>query len=296
MTDESRTRATPDVLIVGAGPVGLTLANDLLRRGISCRLIDSADHASQKTKALGIHAKTLELLAKMGVDHTAIERGLKSPAFRLSSDGKPIARIDFRQHLLESPYPYVLMLPQHETEQLLTDHLQRQHGAIEWQSELIGITQDEQGVEAVVRHADGTVEQSRVGFVVGCDGAHSAVRHLLGLHFAGTTFEQSFAVGNVRLAWELPYDEIVACVHRGNFIAYFPMVDGRHRVVIAYELEKAPTGEVTLEEIQQVIALCGPVEARASDPTDLTRFHVNQRRAEHYRCGRIFLAGDAAHI
>ncbi|GCE10071.1 FAD-dependent monooxygenase [Dictyobacter aurantiacus] len=296
MTDVSQTRAAHDVLIVGAGPVGLTLANDLLRRGISCRLIDSAPRAAQKTKALGIHAKTLELFAKMGVAHTAIERGLKSPAFRLSSDGKRIARIDFQEHLLESPYPYVLMLPQHETEQLLTAHLHSQHGAIEWRAELIGVTQDEQGADAVVRHADGKVEQIRVGFVVGCDGAHSTVRHLLGLHFAGTTFEQSFAVGNVRLAWALPYDEIVACVHRGSFIAYFPMADGRHRVVIAYELEKVPPGEVTLEEIQRVIETCGPVGARASEPADLTRFHVNQRRAEHYRCGRIFLAGDAAHI
>ncbi len=296
MTDVSQTLATHDVLIVGAGPVGLTLANDLLRRGISCRLIDSAPQAAQKTKALGIHAKTLELLAKMGVAHTAIERGLKSPAFSLFTDGKRIARIDFREHLLESPYPYVLMLPQHETEKLLTEHLQSQSSAIEWQSELIGVTQDEQGVEAVLRHADGKVEHTRVSFLVGCDGAHSTVRHLLGLNFAGTTFEQSFAVGNVRLSWELPYDEIVAFVHRGNFIAYFPMADGRHRVVIAYELEKAPTGEVTLEEIQQVIEICGPVGARASEPTDLTRFHVNQRRAEHYARGRIFLAGDAAHI
>jgi 2-polyprenyl-6-methoxyphenol hydroxylase-like FAD-dependent oxidoreductase len=292
----SLTHATPDVLIIGAGPVGLTLTNDLLRRGIDCRLIDSAPHATQKTKALGIHAKTLELLAKMGVVHTAIERGLQSPRFSLYSDGKRIARITFEEYLLESPYPYVLMLPQHETERLLTEHLQSQGSAIEWQTELISVTQDEQGVQAVLRQASGQEEHVRVRFLVGCDGAHSTVRHLLGLNFAGTTFEQSFAVGNVRVTWDLPYDEILAFVHRGNFIAYFPMADGRHRVVIAYELDKAPTGEVTLEEIQTVIDACGPAGARGSDPADLTRFHVNQRRAQHYARGRIFLAGDAAHI
>lgn len=296
MSEVSLTQATNDVLIVGAGPVGLTLANDLLRRGIRCRIIDSAPQATQKTKALGIHAKTLELLAKMGVAHTAIERGLKSPGFSLYSDGKRLTRVNFEEHLLNSPYPYVLMLPQHETEKLLTEHLQSHGSAIEWQVELVQLTQDEQGVEAVLRHADGQEEHVRVGWLVGCDGAHSAVRHLLGLNFAGTTFEQSFAVGNVHMTWNLPYDEILAFVHRGNFIAYFPMVDGRHRVVIAYELDKAPTGEVTLEEIQQVIDTCGPAGARASDPADLTRFHVNQRRAEHYAQGRIFLAGDAAHI
>lgn len=296
MSEVSLTQATNDVLIVGAGPVGLTLANDLLRRGIRCRIIDSAPQATQKTKALGIHAKTLELLAKMGVAHTAIERGLKSPGFSLYSDGKRLTRVNFEEHLLNSPYPYVLMLPQNETEKLLTEHLQSQGSAIEWQVELVQLTQDEQGVEAVLRHADGQEEHVRVGWLVGCDGAHSAVRHLLGLNFAGTTFEQSFTVGNVHMTWNLPYDEILAFVHRGNFIAYFPMADGRHRVVIAYELDKAPTGEVTPEEIQQIIDACGPAGARASDPADLTRFHVNQRRAEHYARGRIFLAGDAAHI
>jgi 2-polyprenyl-6-methoxyphenol hydroxylase-like FAD-dependent oxidoreductase len=283
-------------LIVGAGPVGLTLANDLLRRRVRYRLIDSVPQATQQTKAVGIQARTLELLAKMGVAHTAIERGLPTPLFNISSDGKRLIRIDFREHLRESPYPYALMLPQHETEQVLTEHLQSQGGTIEWQTELISVTQDEQGVEAELRYPDGKVERGRYGWLVGCDGAHSTVRHLLGLNFAGTTSELSLAVGNVRLTWDLSYDEVFAFLHQGNFIGYFPMADGRHRVVIAYEPDKGPTGEVTLEEIQQVIDTCGPTGARVSDPAQLTRFHVNQRRAEHYRVSRIFLAGDAAHI
>src|SRR2546428_5933599 len=131
-----------NVLVVGAGPVGLTLANELLRRGIRCRIIDSAPHATQKTKALGIMPRTLELLAKMGVAHTAIERGLKAAIFCSYSDGKRLTRINFGEHLLDSPYPYVLMLPQHEMEKLLTEHLQSQGGTIEWQVELINVTQD----------------------------------------------------------------------------------------------------------------------------------------------------------
>ncbi|HEX6554670.1 MAG TPA: FAD-dependent monooxygenase [Ktedonobacteraceae bacterium] len=299
MSDVSLTAATHDVLIVGAGPVGLALANDLRRRGIRCRIIDSAPQAMQQTKAVGIQARTLELLAKVGVARTAIERGLMTSLFSIYGDGKRLIRIDFREHLLGSPYPYVLLLPQHETEQVLTEHFQSQGGAMEWQTELISVTQDEQGVEAVLRHHDGQEERVRVGFLVACDGAHSTVRHLLGLQFAGTTFAQSFAsfaVGNVRLAWDLSYDEVFAFLHQGNFIGYFPMAGGRHRVVIAYAPDKAPTGEVTLEEIQQAIETCGPRGARASEPTELTRFHVNQRRTEHYRVSRIFLAGDAAHI
>src|SRR5260370_26731976 len=164
--------ASNDVLRVGEGTDGLTMTNDVRRSGIRCRLIDSAQEASAATKAVGIQAKTLELLAKMGVAHTAIERGLKVPVFSLSSDGKRLTRVDFREHLLESPYPYVLMLPQDETEQLLTEHLQSQGGAIAWQMELISFTQDEQGVEAVLRYPDGQEERVRVGWLVGCDVAY----------------------------------------------------------------------------------------------------------------------------
>lgn len=299
MSDVSLTTATPDVLIVGAGPVGLALANDLLRRGIRFRLIDSAEHAVQQTKAVGIQARTLELLAKMGVARTAIARGLTTSLFSIYGEGKRLIRIDFGKQLLNSPYPYVLLLPQDETEQVLTEHLQSRGGAIEWRTELIGVTQDDQGVETVLRHPNEQEERVRAGFMVGCDGAHSTVRHLLGLPFAGTTFEQSFAsfaVGNVRLTWDLPHDEVFAFLHQGNFLGYFPLVNGRHRVVLAYAPDKAPTGEVTLEEIQVAIETCGPAEARASEPAELTRFHINQRHTEHYRAGRVFLAGDAAHI
>jgi 2-polyprenyl-6-methoxyphenol hydroxylase-like FAD-dependent oxidoreductase len=288
-----------DVLIVGAGPVGLALASDLLRRGIRCRLIDSAEHAVQQTKAVGIQARTLEMLARLGLAQTAIERGLHTSFFSIYSSGKRLVRMDFQEHLRGTPYPYVLLLPQDGTEQLLTEYVESQGTSIEWQTELIGITQDELGVEAVLCHPVQQDERVRVGWMVGCDGAHSTIRHLLGLQFVGSTMEQdfaTFAVGNVRLDWDLSYEEVFAFIHQGNFIGYFPMANGRHRVVIAYDPDKAPTGDVTLDEIQKAIDVCGPPGARAADPADLTRFHINQRRSEHYRRSRIFLAGDAAHI
>src|SRR5215471_8278914 len=149
MRDVPLTAATPDVLIVGAGPVGLALANDLLRRGIRCHIIDRADHPEQKTKAMTINAKTLELFAKMGVAYTAIERGLTTSLTTIYSGGRRLMRIESGKDLLRrSPYPYILLLPQNETEHLLTEHLQRQGGAITWQRELVGLTQDEKGVEA----------------------------------------------------------------------------------------------------------------------------------------------------
>ena len=299
MPDSAAAAAAPDVLIVGAGPVGLALASDLRRREIQCRLIDSAERAVQQTKAVGIQARTLEMLARLGLAQTAIERGLHTSFFSIYSSDKSLIRMDFQEHLRGTPYPYVLLLPQNETEQLLTEYVESHGTRIEWQTELIALTQDELGVEAVLRHPGEQDERIRVGWVVGCDGAHSRVRHLVGLQFVGSTMEQSFAtfaVGNVRLDWDLSYEEVFAFIHEGNFIGYFPMASGRHRLVIAYDPDRAPTGDVTLEEIQKAIEVCGPVGARASDPADLTRFQINQRRSERYRRSRIFLAGDAAHI
>jgi 2-polyprenyl-6-methoxyphenol hydroxylase-like FAD-dependent oxidoreductase len=299
VAETSVTAAAVDVLIVGAGPVGLALAGDLRRRGIRCRLIDSAERAVQQTKAVGIQARTLEMLARLGVAQTAIERGLHTSLFSIYSSGKRLIGIDFREHLRGTPYPYVLLLPQNETEQVLTDYVQSLGTSIEWQTELTALTQDEHGVDAVLRHPGEQEEHFRVGWVVGCDGAHSSTRHLLGLQFVGSTMEQSFAtfaVGNIRLEWDLSYEEVFAFLHEGNFIGYFPLANGRHRVVIAYDPHRGPTGDVTLQEIQAAIDTCGPAGAHASEPVDLTRFHINQRRTEHYRSSRVFLAGDAAHI
>ena len=158
-----------DVLIVGAGPVGLALACDLQRRGIRCRVVDGAEHPAQQTRAVGIQARTLELLAKMGIADTAIARGLTTSLFSIYSDGKRLIRIDFQEHLRGSPYPYVLLLPQDETEAILTDHLRSLGTGVEWQTEMIGLTQDEHGVKAVLRRPDGD-EHVQVAWLVGCDG------------------------------------------------------------------------------------------------------------------------------
>lgn len=290
-------RTTTPVLVVGAGPIGLTLANELLRHGVPYRLIDSAPHATIKVKALGIMPRTLELLAKQGLAEEAIKRGFQISAFSPFLNGKRVTRIEFQEQLPEIPYRFPLMLPQHETEALLTKHLARQGGAIEWSTELVHLTQQEESVEAILRHEDGQEEHIQAGWLVGCDGAHSSVRHALGFDFEGNTMAQSFAVGNVHMNWDLPANEMYVFVHKGGFAAFFPMRDGRHRIIIAYEVNKAPEGEVTLEEMQRAIDVSGaPAGARADAPTELGRFRVNQRKAVRYSQGRVFLAGDAAHV
>jgi 2-polyprenyl-6-methoxyphenol hydroxylase-like FAD-dependent oxidoreductase len=227
-----------DILIVGAGPTGLTLAHELLRRGVQVRLIDKDLTASQNTKALGVWPRTLELFdrTRMGIVEEMLEQGVKTPTFHVWSEGKRLIRLDF-VHQLAGSYPFALMIPQTETEALLTSHVLDLDGTIERGTELISLTQQEEGVEVVLRHADGQEEQTRADWLIGCDGAHSVVRRLVGVPFVGKTFEQSFVAGNVRMQWEFPPDEAHAFLHRGNTIAFFPMPDTfRYRVVVTYQM------------------------------------------------------------
>jgi 2-polyprenyl-6-methoxyphenol hydroxylase-like FAD-dependent oxidoreductase len=291
----SHTLPTTNILIVGAGPTGLTLAHELLRHGIKPRLIEKTPRASPNTKALGVMARTLELLAPSGITQEMLAQGLKVPIFSVFSQGRQLARFDFANGI-ESPYPFILMIPQHTTEGILTEHLVRKGGTIERGVELVSLTQRADGVEAVLRHTDGSEERTWTSFLIGCDGAHSTVRHLLGAPFVGTTVEQSFTTGNVRMHWDLPHDQALAYLNRGRLITYFPLPDGHHRFIIAYQPGEAPQGEVTLEEIQRAIDTCGPKGSRASDPGFLARYHVHQRKVEHYVHQRVILVGDAAHI
>lgn len=291
----SYTPPTADILIVGAGPTGLTLAHELLRRGVKPRLIEKSAAASRNPKALGIMARTLELLAPAGIATDMMARGLQAPTFRLWSSGRQLASFDFAQGM-ESPYPFILMLPQYMTEAILTEHLVRLGGEVERGVELGSLTQRAEGVEAVLRHLDGSEERTRSSFLIGCDGAHSTVRHLLGVPFVGTTVAQRFATGNVRMHWKIPHDQAVACVNRGHLIAYFPLPDGQHQFLSAAPPAETPQGAVTLEEIQHEIDVCGPVGARATDPNGLGRYQVHQRKVLRYVHERVLLAGDAAHV
>jgi 2-polyprenyl-6-methoxyphenol hydroxylase-like FAD-dependent oxidoreductase len=285
----------PAILIVGAGPTGLTLAHELLRRGVKARLIEKTPSISPNTKALGVMARTLEQLAPAGITTDMLAQGVQVPVFSIWSWGRQLARLDFAQGT-DSTYPFILMLPQHTTEAILTDHFIRQGGQVERGIELVSLTQRAEGVEAVLRHADGTEERTWSNFLIGCDGSHSTVRHLLGVPFVGTTVAQRFVSGNVQMHGRLPHDQALAYLNRGHLIAYFPLPDGQHRFLSASPPGESPRGEVTPEEIQHVIETCGPAGVRASELSSLARYRVHRRRVDCYVHQRVLLAGDAAHV
>lgn len=295
-----------DVLIVGAGPTGLTLAIELARRGISYRIIDKAPHPSQYSKALGVMARTLELLHQADVAETLIAQGHQVTGMQASSYNKVLAQVNFNS-LIQSPYPYVLMVPQSITEKVLMDRLLSLGGTVERQVQLTALQQSgqpHQYVQAIIQHTGESAqseEQILARWVVGCDGAHSTVRHLSHIAFEGEVLAQSFALADVQIDWKQDHNKLYVYLNKGYLTALFPMLNHRHRVIIGMPPDHSVTSSahdqsIELADIQAVLDICLPIKVTISDPIWLAKFAVHQRKVKHYRTGRIFLAGDAAHI
>lgn len=288
-----------ECLIVGAGPTGLTLAIELKRLGVPLRLVDKAERATQWSQALVVQARTLEQFARYGIADEAAARGRKIPQVQFWSDGKLVASLNFDH--IPSRFRYVLFLPQNETEQILTSHLDSLGCEIERKTELLSFASSENGkaVTADLRHADGRIEQTRVRWLVGCDGAHSTVRSGMGVSFQGDTVGLQFALGDLRVVGkDVPGDELVIHFHRGGDVLFVAKLkDDVHRVIVAlHEQQNGNKGKMPeLEDFNYAFQRFG-LQTKAESAIWRAPFHVNQRKAGTYRQGNVFLAGDASHI
>ena len=217
------------VLIVGAGPTGLACAMSLARAHTSVRLIDRAPLPAAHSRAIGIQARTLELFEQHRIVEPFLELGHRLRAANLYSNGTRLARLDFDP--LQTRYPYLLCLEQSVTERALTEHLATLGVQIERGVELVGLRQDASQVEAQLVHADGRQETCHAAYAVGADGAHSTVRHLLGLSFTGQTFEQTFMLADLRVDSNLSDDEFHLFASADGLAGVIPMGAGRHRLI-----------------------------------------------------------------
>lgn len=284
-----------EVLVVGAGPVGLALGCELLRRGVSCRLIDMLAEPVSYSKAAVVHARTMEIFGSLGIAEAAIERAKIIHGLSAYSDGKRVLHSIFDE--IDSPFPNLYGISQRDTEQILSQRFVELGGTIERSLRLESFNQDDDGVVATLVRADGSQESLRTRWLVGCDGAHSSVRHALKLQFEGAPYEERISQTDVVVQWprQIEDDEILMFLAPDGPIACFPFFkDGRYRVLKLYTQE-APTSEPTLETFQQMMEAQLP-GVKLCDPAWIIGFRIHHRLAERYRVGRVFLLGDAAHI
>jgi len=282
------------VLVVGAGPTGLVLAAQLLARGIDTRIVDKGDGPAGESRAVSVHARTLEVLDTMGLADAFIEHGQCVRRFRMYAGHRSLLNLDMTRN--GSRYGFILNLAQSETERLLRSRVHELGGTIEQRSELVGLCRRGDGVDATLRFADGRETEIRAGYVVGCDGAHSRVRHELGLAFAGQPYAGEFLLADVALDGVGREDSSHLFFRPdGRGLVCLPMARHRWRVVMvnAGERDGRPP---TLEEIQEQVRQRAPWPITVSDPGWLACFRCQLRSATAYRRGRVLLAGDAAHI
>jgi 2-polyprenyl-6-methoxyphenol hydroxylase-like FAD-dependent oxidoreductase len=271
-----------DVLIVGAGPVGLFFANECARRALRWRLIEARASQSLHSRALAIFPRTLEIFDMAGVVTPFIEAANRVTSVAVQTHGHMLARMPFTPE--ESPYPFIGMVPQNVTERLLLEELRRRGGDVEYQATFVSAYQQS---DSVVVRADQHRERItlRASFVVGCDGAHSAVRHSVNMPFAGGEYSEQFILADVATNETLPADELQLCPSEFGPVAVFPMSATRRRIVATIE---KPFGDApSLELVQKILAERGPPGVEARSLYWSSYFNVHHRHVAKLQAGRV---------
>lgn len=289
--------ASVSVLVVGAGPTGLTAATELARRGVRVRIIDKLHLPSDKSRALVVHARSLELFQKMGISDELIAIG--SPTLKGTIFVKGKKRVDLECGDLainDTPYPFALFVSQVETERVLEAALEKHGVKVERFTELVTLNDDGEHVHCAVKR-QGAKETIIADYVIGCDGAHSAVRHALDVTFEGAAYPQTFLLADVAIDWEFQEDRFRMFLGKKDLLACFPMKKGVMRLIGTRPSDDLGEDETpSLEYIETFARDVSGRELSLRDPIWITRFRLHHRGVNHYRQGRCFLAGDAAHI
>lgn len=316
------------VLIVGAGPTGLTLASFLAKRGIPFVIVDRRPAGSTASRGAVIHSRTLEVLDGVGVGAKLVERGVIMPRFTMRQRHRAMLTVPFGG--VPGPYGYSASVPQNITEQVFTTHLAtsgnqvyRGWEVVELQVEAGQGSSPEQ-VSAVLVDGAGRRRSITARFLVGCDGLHSRVRELSGIGFTGTRYSQTFEMADVRMDWPLPRDGVDLTMSADGLLVVFPLPDEVFRIIatVGSGTQRVATGnatgnataepedQVSPEQLQRILDRRGPMGRRTGrflsrtgrarpvvrDVLWTTRFSIQNRLADTFRSGPVFLAGDAAHV
>jgi 2-polyprenyl-6-methoxyphenol hydroxylase-like FAD-dependent oxidoreductase len=287
----------PEVLIIGAGPTGLVLALWLTRLGVRLRIIDKTAEPGTTSRALAVQARTLELYGQMGLAEAVIERGRKTMAVNLWVAGKKTAHAVFGEMGAGlSPFPYALIFPQDEHERLLIDRLAEQGVQVERQTELQGFEEASGRVLARLKRLDAALETCEASYIAGCDGAHSTVRTAIGTGFPGGVYAHLFYVADVEASGATMNGELHVALDRTDFLAVFPLKGKGRARLIGTVREEAEQQHENLSWNDVSKRVIGWIRIDVERVNWFSTYHVHHRVADHFRKGRAFLLGDAAHI
>jgi 2-polyprenyl-6-methoxyphenol hydroxylase-like FAD-dependent oxidoreductase len=281
--------ATTDVLIVGAGPAGLTLAVGLAQQGRHVTVVDQLAAGDHTSRAAVVHARTLEVLQPYGVADRLAGQGIKASRFTIRDRDRILVPVRFDD--LPTAYPYTLLVSQAVTEAVLLQRLTELGGQVLRPHTVTSLEQDDTGVTAIFSGG----ERIRAAYVAGADGMHSTVREQAGIGFTGGTYEESFTLADVRVSGGVPADEVILYFSPAGLVVVAPLPGDVHRIVAT--VKDAPH-QPDIAFVQHLLDTRGPAAQPATVHEVVwgSRFRLHHRVADSYRAGRILLAGDAAHV
>lgn len=286
------------VLIVGAGPAGLVLANELLRRDVRCRIIDRAKKPMVASRAFTVHSKTMEMFENMGISHRFLEYCVKSKGFTFNFKGESHrTELDFTK--TRTFYPFITVFNQYETEKMLRDHVEARYGVeVEWGVSLTSLEKKDQGTEVQLSYmADSDIKTEQFDWVVGCDGIRSFVRESLGLSYEGEGYgDQLMQMMDTEIdGFDYDEDWTHYFMSKDSFLLITRLPGEKFRILVSDRGESKATKERSARDtFQEVFETLG-VKGTIREPRSSTMWKIWMRQTNSYREGRVFLAGDAAH-
>lgn len=290
-----------DVLIIGAGPTGLMLACQLLRFGVSFRIIDAHPNRAYESRAFAIQAKSMEIFQNLGIVSEFLEQAQTGMHAYIYASGKPVAELSFKDVATENtPYPSIFFISQSITEQILLNYIQKQNVQVEQQTKLLSFSQTDDAIEATITNQQSKIiENCRCRYIVGCDGAHSTVRHALAIPFEGAAYKQEFILADATLEWPLKRDKgFMAFFDKTGVFIHVQLNNNTSRVMGARIGKENNSNDAppTVNEIEELGKAITHTNIKLSNVAWMSRFHLHHRAVKQYQEGRAFLAGDAAHI
>ncbi len=281
------------ILIVGAGPVGLALALSLKEYGIQSTIIEQEMVPHQQSRALGLHARTLEIFEKLQVIDEILAQGQKISNLNFVFNKQKCLSVNFER--LCAPHPYVISLPQKLTEEILIKKLAEHQIRVTRQTKLLSAKSVGSEIEVVLQNNRDQKETLRFDWLIGCDGAHSQVRKEMGVEFVGYQYKYNYLLADVEMQCPVNLNEMTAFVDQHGVLFILPIKKGSYRLVAErsfYDSNKP----ANLAMVDDIISKRAVGHFKILDVKWVTDFKISHRQALKYRKGRMFIVGDSAHI